>query len=69
MARQFQRILGINFFVGDMPDLMGLCAEGNFIVMPAAPALTNLPIHAEYRESLEKSDCAITFSALMVLLV
>lgn len=68
MARKFQRILGINFFVGDMPDLLGLCAEGNFVVMPAAPALTNLPSHPEYRESLEKSDFAITDSALMVLL-
>jgi UDP-N-acetyl-D-mannosaminuronic acid transferase (WecB/TagA/CpsF family) len=68
MARKFQRILGINFFVGDMPDLMGLCAEGNFIVMPAAPALTNLPSHPEYRESLEKSDFALTDSAMMVIL-
>ncbi|MEJ0000646.1 MAG: WecB/TagA/CpsF family glycosyltransferase [Verrucomicrobiota bacterium] len=68
MARKFQRILGINFYVGDMPDLLGLCAEGNFIVMPAAPALTNLPQHAEYRESLEKCDFALTDSALMVLL-
>jgi UDP-N-acetyl-D-mannosaminuronic acid transferase (WecB/TagA/CpsF family) len=47
---------------------MGLCAEGHFIVMPAAPALTNLPRHPEYRESLEKSDFALTDSALMVIL-
>jgi N-acetylglucosaminyldiphosphoundecaprenol N-acetyl-beta-D-mannosaminyltransferase len=68
MARKFQRILGINFFVGDMPDLLGLCAEGNFIVVPAAPALVDLPTNAAYRESVEKSDFAITDSAFMVLL-
>jgi UDP-N-acetyl-D-mannosaminuronic acid transferase (WecB/TagA/CpsF family) len=68
MARKFQRILGINFFVGDMPDLLGLCAEGHFIVVPAAPALADLPIDAAYRESVEKSDFAIPDSAFMVLL-
>jgi UDP-N-acetyl-D-mannosaminuronic acid transferase (WecB/TagA/CpsF family) len=64
---KFQRILGINFFVGDMPELLGLC-KGHFVVVPAAPALTNLPTHAEYREALEKSDFAITDSAFMVIL-
>jgi UDP-N-acetyl-D-mannosaminuronic acid transferase (WecB/TagA/CpsF family) len=68
MARKFQRILGINFFVGDMSDLLGLCAEGNFIVVPAAPALVDLPTNAAYRESVEKSDFAITDSAFMVIL-
>ena len=68
MARKFQRILGINFYVGDMPDLLGLCAEGHFIVVPAAPALADLPTNPAYRESLEKSDFAITDSALMVIM-
>ncbi len=66
MARKFQRILGINFFVGDMPDLLELCAEGHFIVVPAAPPLADLPTNAAYRESVEKSDFAITDSAFMV---
>jgi N-acetylglucosaminyldiphosphoundecaprenol N-acetyl-beta-D-mannosaminyltransferase len=68
MARKFQHILGINFYVGDLPDLLELCAEGNFIVVPAAPALADLPTNAAYRESVEKSDFAITDSAYMVLL-
>jgi UDP-N-acetyl-D-mannosaminuronic acid transferase (WecB/TagA/CpsF family) len=68
MAQKFQRILGINFFVGDMPELLGLCAEGNFIVVPAAPALAELRTNEAYRESVEKSDFAITDSAFMVLL-
>lgn len=68
MARKFERILGVNFFIGDMPDLLDLCEEGKFVVVPAAPALTNLTWHTEYRESLEKSDFAITDSAFMVIL-
>jgi len=68
MAQKFQRILGINFFIGDMPELLGLCAEGNFIVVPAAPALAELRTNQAYRESVEKSDFAITDSAFMVLL-
>ncbi|HEV3272470.1 MAG TPA: WecB/TagA/CpsF family glycosyltransferase [Candidatus Methylacidiphilales bacterium] len=68
MARKFQRILGINFFVGDMADLLELCAGGHFVVVPAAPALIELPTDAAYREAVEKSDFAITDSALMVLL-
>jgi UDP-N-acetyl-D-mannosaminuronic acid transferase (WecB/TagA/CpsF family) len=68
MARNFQRILGINFFVGDLPELLGLCSQGNFIVVPAAPALAELPTNAAYRESVEKSDFAITDSAFMVVL-
>jgi UDP-N-acetyl-D-mannosaminuronic acid transferase (WecB/TagA/CpsF family) len=68
MEQTFQRILGINFFVGNMPDLLELCAEGHFIVVPAAPALADLPTNEAYRESVEKSDFAITDSAFMVLL-
>jgi N-acetylglucosaminyldiphosphoundecaprenol N-acetyl-beta-D-mannosaminyltransferase len=68
MAQKFQRILGINFFIGDMPELLGLCTEGNFIVVPAAPALAELRTNEAYRESVEKSDFAITDSAFMVLL-
>jgi UDP-N-acetyl-D-mannosaminuronic acid transferase (WecB/TagA/CpsF family) len=68
MAYKFQRILGVNFFVGAMPELLQLCAEGRFIVVPAAPALADLPTDSAYRESLEKSDFAITDSGFMVLL-
>jgi N-acetylglucosaminyldiphosphoundecaprenol N-acetyl-beta-D-mannosaminyltransferase len=68
MTGNFKRILGINFFVGELPDLLKLCAEGNFVVVPAAPALAELPTNASYRESVEKSDFAITDSAFMVIL-
>jgi exopolysaccharide biosynthesis WecB/TagA/CpsF family protein len=68
MDQQFQQILGINFFVGKLPEMLKLCAEGNFIVVPAAPALAELETNSAYREAVEKSDFAITDSAFMVLL-
>jgi UDP-N-acetyl-D-mannosaminuronic acid transferase (WecB/TagA/CpsF family) len=68
MARKFQRILGINFFIGDLPDLLELCAEGRFIVVPSAPTMADLPTNPAFREAVEKSDLAITDSAFMVLL-
>ena len=65
---KFKRILGINFFTGDTPELLDLCSQGNFIVAPAAPALAELPNDPAYRESVEGSDFALTDSSLMVLL-
>jgi len=49
MSQNFQRILGINFYIGAMPELLELCAEGRFIVVPAAPALAELPTNAANR--------------------
>jgi N-acetylglucosaminyldiphosphoundecaprenol N-acetyl-beta-D-mannosaminyltransferase len=68
MKRQFQRILGINFFTGNISRLLELCSQGHFVVAPAAPALAELPNNPIYRESLEKSDFAVTDSSFMVVL-
>jgi hypothetical protein len=68
IRQKFQRILGINFFAGDASELLKLCAEGYFIVAPAAPALAQLPNDPIYRESVERSDFAIVDSSFMVIL-
>lgn len=68
MSHPFQSILGIKFYVGDLPGLLDLCAAGNFVVVPAAPALVDLPTDVDYRDALEQSDFAITDSGFMVLL-
>jgi len=68
MSPPFQTILGIKFYIGKLPGLLDLCAAGNFIVVPAAPALVDLPTNIHYRNALEKSDLAITDSGYMVLL-
>ena len=68
MVQNFKRVLGINFFTGDTSELLKLCAEGHFIVAPAAPALAELPTDPIYRQSVEKSDFAVTDSSFMVIL-
>jgi len=68
MSSAFQSILGIKFYVGDLHGLLDLCAEGNFVVVPAAPALVDLSTDIDYRDALEQSDFAITDSGFMVLL-
>lgn len=64
----FRQILGIRFYVGDLRGLLDLCAQGRFVVVPAAPALVDLPTDPDYREALEQSDFAITDSGFMVIL-
>jgi UDP-N-acetyl-D-mannosaminuronic acid transferase (WecB/TagA/CpsF family) len=66
MSPPFQSILGVKFYVGELPGLLDLCAEGNFIVVPAAPALVDLTTDLDYRRALENSDLAITDSGFMV---
>jgi UDP-N-acetyl-D-mannosaminuronic acid transferase (WecB/TagA/CpsF family) len=67
VTKKFQYILGIKFFTGDLEELLDLCA-GRFVVVPAAPALVDLPMDPAYREAVEKSDFAITDSGFMLLL-
>jgi UDP-N-acetyl-D-mannosaminuronic acid transferase (WecB/TagA/CpsF family) len=67
VTQKFQYILGIKFFTGDLAELLESCA-GQFVVVPAAPALVDLPTDAAYREAVEKSDFAITDSGFMLLL-
>ncbi len=67
MTQTFQPILGIKFFTGDLEGLLA-CCPGNFIVVPSAPTLVELPTDPAYRESVERSDFAITDSGFMVLL-
>ena len=64
----FRKILGISFFNGGATQAAGLLQDGGLLVVPAAPALKNLPWDAEYREALLGADVVITDSALMVML-
>lgn len=65
---QFRKILGINFFNGNASEAAGILRHGGLLVVPAAPALKNLPSDHEYREALLSADLVITDSAFMVLL-
>src|ERR1700690_2828820 len=64
----FQRILGIRFFVGTAEEAVQIGLQGGLVVVPAAPALVELPTNESYREALLNADLVITDSGLMVLL-
>jgi UDP-N-acetyl-D-mannosaminuronic acid transferase (WecB/TagA/CpsF family) len=65
---QFRSILGIEFFVGDAAQAIQRMNHGGLLVVPAAPALKNLPHDEAYRAALLGADLVITDSAFMVLL-
>lgn len=66
--RLFRQILGVRFFTGTArQSVEQMKAQGGLLVVPAAPALKDLPTHRGYREALLDADLAITDSALMVL--
>jgi UDP-N-acetyl-D-mannosaminuronic acid transferase (WecB/TagA/CpsF family) len=65
---RFQRILGVDFFCGTAQQTVDrMRSNGGLLVVPAAPALKDLPENLAYREALLNADLAITDSALMVL--
>lgn len=63
-----QRILGVDFFRGNAQQTVERMKKGGLLVVPAAPALKDLPTNAAYREALLHADTAITDSAFMVLI-
>src|ERR1700761_3347905 len=67
-SSSFQRILGIRFFTGSAEAAVQIGMQGGLVVVPAAPALVELPTNEPYREALMNADLVITDSGLMVLL-
>lgn len=65
--RPFRRILGVEFFVGDVHGAIERMSGGGLLVVPAAPALKDLPTNPEYRDALLNADLAITDSAFMTI--
>ncbi len=63
-----QRILGVDFFCGTASETISRMMGGGLLVVPAAPALKDLPTNPDYREALLNADLAITDSAFMVLI-
>jgi exopolysaccharide biosynthesis WecB/TagA/CpsF family protein len=57
----------LSFFHGRASEAINRLRGGGLLVVPAAPALRNLPFDEEYREALLNADLVITDSALMVL--
>jgi len=67
-AGQHRRILGLQFFTGTEYEAVEYMKSGGLLVVPAAPALKDLPSRSNYREALLNADLVITDSAFMVLL-
>jgi UDP-N-acetyl-D-mannosaminuronic acid transferase (WecB/TagA/CpsF family) len=63
-----RKILGVNFYVGDVSAVFERISRGGLLVVPAAPALKDIAWNLSYREALLNSDVAITDSAFMVML-
>jgi UDP-N-acetyl-D-mannosaminuronic acid transferase (WecB/TagA/CpsF family) len=63
-----RQILGIKFYTGDAHGAIEKISQGGLLVVPAAPALKDIPLNAAYREALLNSDVAITDSAFMVMI-
>lgn len=67
-SSKFRQILGLNFFHGSAAEAVDIMRHGGLLVVPAAPALKNLPRDTEYRKALLNADLVITDSGFMVLL-
>ncbi len=65
---QYRQILGLQFFTGSAADAVDFMRTGGLLVVPAAPALKNLPFDSSYRDALLNADLTITDSGFMVLL-
>jgi UDP-N-acetyl-D-mannosaminuronic acid transferase (WecB/TagA/CpsF family) len=64
----FRQILGVRFFTGSASEAVDRMNNGGLLVVPAAPALKDLPSNLAYREALLNADLAITDSGFMVLI-
>ncbi len=64
----FRQILGLQFFTGTAVEAVDRMNDGGLLVVPAAPALKDLPCNRGYREALLDADLTITDSAFMVLI-
>ena len=66
---RFEKILGLNFFIGSAEEAIDrIRSTGGLVVVPAGPALNNIPTDASYRQALLDADLIITDSAYMVIL-
>lgn len=66
--KQYRRILGVRFFIGDAPSAVHAGSRGGLVVAPAAPALVDLGHDHGYRQALLEADLALTDSGFLVML-
>lgn len=67
-AYPHRRILGLNFYAGDLAGLVALTRDGGLVVVPSAPVLVDLAADDAHREAVEGGDVALLDSGYLVLL-
>lgn len=65
---EHRKILGVNFYAGNVHGAIERMSRGGLLVVPAAPALKDMAEDAEYRDALLNADVAIADSAFMVMI-
>jgi UDP-N-acetyl-D-mannosaminuronic acid transferase (WecB/TagA/CpsF family) len=65
---QIRRILGIDFYAGDVDGAIDRISSGGLLVVPSAPTLKDIGCNESYREAITNADVAIPDSSFMVLL-
>ncbi len=63
-----RRILGLEFYAGDLPGLVALTPGAGLVVVPSAPVLVDLATDDAHREAVEGGDVALLDSGYLVLL-
>jgi len=63
-----RRILGVDFYTGDVDGAIDRLSSGGLLVVPSAPSLKDMVSNESYRQALVNADLAIPDSAFMVLL-
>jgi len=64
---EIEYILGIPFLNGSVEQAVSKVRDGGLFVVPAAPALANLPFDKSYHEALTNADFAMADSMYMVI--
>jgi len=64
----YRRILGLNFYIGNVHEVVEKALEGGLVAVPSAPVLIELSRDEVHRKALLDADLVITDSGFMVLL-
>ena len=65
--KNYRKILGVKFFIGEAREAVQRGMSGGLVVVPSAPVLVNAETDSDTRQAVSLADLAITDSSLMVM--
>jgi N-acetylglucosaminyldiphosphoundecaprenol N-acetyl-beta-D-mannosaminyltransferase len=68
MQSKLVKILGIDFFNGQVDEVVDLLKDGGLLVVPSGPGLASIPNDITYYKSLRSADLVIADSGYMALI-